>query len=86
MSEDECKGCSASVRLSEEEVERILAEYLRDHPADIVDDATYQSRLAICGECDDLQYATTCRHCGCLVPVMAKLSAKQCPRPGNASW
>ena len=86
MSDGKCKGCSVSVRLSADEVERILAEYLCDHPADVVDDATHQKRLAICAECDDLQYATTCRYCGCLVPVMAKLAAKRCPRPGDVAW
>ena len=74
------------MRLADEEVERILAEYLRDHPADVVDDAAYRKRLALCGECGDLQYGTTCSHCGCLVPVMAKLADRHCPRPGNSVW
>jgi hypothetical protein len=65
------------VRLADEEVERILAEYLRDHPADVVDDAAYRKRLALCGECGDLQYGTTCSHCGCLAPVMAKLADRR---------
>ena len=86
MNDRNCKGCSASVRLSEGQVNRILADYLRDHPSELVDDATYRSRLDICRACPDLQYATTCRHCGCLVPVMAKLSHKHCPRPSSPAW
>ncbi len=86
MSDGNCKGCGATVRLSDEEVDRILADYLRDHSADLAGDATYDGRLAACGACDDLQYGTTCRHCGCLVPVLAKLADKRCPRPGNPLW
>ena len=86
MSDGNCKGCGATVRLSDEQVDRILADYLRDHPSEVVDDAAYQERLAICGECGDLEYGTTCRHCGCLVPVLAKLVAKHCPCPGDRAW
>jgi hypothetical protein len=43
------------------------------------DDSTYARRLEICSGCPDLQYGTTCRHCGCLVAVRVKLAAKGCP-------
>ena len=84
---DPCRGCSASVRLAPGEVQRILASYLVDHPnALLVDDATYARRLAVCRACPDLLYGgTTCRHCGCLVAVRAKLADKQCPA-ALAKW
>jgi len=74
-----CKGCSASVRLAPGEVDRILSQYLQGRPGGLVDEVTYADRLAICRGCPDLQYGTTCRHCGCLVEVRAKLSDKSCP-------
>lgn len=80
-----CKGCRASVRLAPGEVERILAAVTAEGQATIVDDATYDSRLANCDDCDDLRYGTTCRHCGCLVAVRARLAEKHCPA-SPAKW
>jgi hypothetical protein len=86
MRESGCKGCSASVRLKQSEVERILADYLRENPAPLVSDAIYAERLRLCRACSQLQYGTTCSHCGCLVQVMAKLKNKQCPSPRAPVW
>ena len=79
MQDGECKGCGASVRLSEAEVQRILAEYFQGRPVATVDDVEYERRLAICRSCDRFDYGTTCRHCGCLVQVRAKLADQSCP-------
>lgn len=76
-----CKGCGVSVRLAPGEVERILREYLAAHPAPLADEETLGQRLAVCGACPDLQYGTTCRHCGCLVEVRARLADKACSAP-----
>lgn len=81
-----CKGCRASVRLKPGEVDRIVAEYLLEHPGSLADETLYRSRLANCRACEDLQYGTTCRHCGCLVEVRARLLDKICPRPGRPAW
>jgi hypothetical protein len=80
-----CKGCSASVRLAPGEVERLLAEYLAKRPGALVDDATYDRRLGCCLTCPDLRYGTTCRQCGCLVAVRARLADKACPSAA-ARW
>jgi hypothetical protein len=79
MQDQDCKGCGASVRLSDAEVRRILTEYFQGRAVSTVDDAEYERRLAICDACDSLQYGTTCRHCGCLVQVRAKLADRDCP-------
>lgn len=76
-----CRGCSASVRLAVGEVERILAAVLAAHPAPLADEKAAAARLSICRACADLQYGTTCRHCGCLVEVRTRLSASACPAP-----
>jgi hypothetical protein len=69
-----------SVRLAPGEVERILEGYLVSHPHQrLVDDSTYSERLRACRSCPDLRYATTCRHCGCLVQVRARLADQTCP-------
>lgn len=83
MTEPQCKGCerSSAANVPEHEVQRLLAAYLVSHPAArVVDDATYAARLTICRTCPDIRFGgTTCRHCGCLVAVRAKLAEKACP-------
>jgi len=81
-----CKACAASVRIPPREVERILAEFLREHPQRLAEDETYTLRLASCRRCPDLLYGTTCRHCGCLVAVRARLAEKHCPDPRGRAW
>ena len=81
-----CKGCGASVRLSEGEAARLLAQYLRRHPGELLEPEAAEARLASCRSCAELEYGTTCRHCGCLVELRARLAAKHCPRPGQPAW
>jgi hypothetical protein len=81
-----CKGCTANVRLRADEVERLLREYLETHSGRPVPDSVYEERLAICRTCSALQYGTTCRHCGCLVQILARLADRCCPRPGGRKW
>ncbi len=78
----ECPGCNVRVRISDDEIESILAAQTGDR----ANDALASQRLAICRACDDLLYGSTCRHCGCLVAARTRLRDKQCPRPGEAKW
>jgi len=79
---ESCPGCGISVRLKEGELERIVAEYFRDRaPPDLASSDEAERRLALCGTCPDLMYGSTCRHCGCLVEVRARLAAYACPAP-----
>lgn len=80
-----CKGCSASVHVDQQQLDRILAS-LHARPEQCVDEATYKQRLAICHTCPSLAYDTTCMHCGCLVAVRALLKNQACPYPGQARW
>ncbi|MCE5327400.1 MAG: DUF6171 family protein [Planctomycetaceae bacterium] len=86
MADSLCKSCRTSVRIPPHEVQRILEEYLRDHPQPQADETIIQRRLKLCQSCDALQYSTTCRHCGCLVAVLARLKNKNCPHPDNSRW
>jgi hypothetical protein len=81
-----CKGCSASVRLSPEEIKKLFGETLRIRDVKTVSEEEYQRRLALCRSCDSLQYGTTCIHCGCIVEIRAKLAASHCPYPYNPRW
>jgi hypothetical protein len=82
----ECKGCSASVRLSLEEIKKLFGETLRVKEIKVVTEELYQKRLAHCKTCASLQYGTTCKHCGCLVEIRAKLAAANCPYPYEPRW
>ncbi len=75
----DCPGCGISVRLSPGELERIVAEYFRGSVPELVGVEEQERRLALCGECPDLLYGSTCRHCGCLVEVRARLAGLACP-------
>lgn len=75
----ECRGCRIVMRLPTAEVDRLVSEYLSGNPGTVVDAATYERRLAICSDCPDLRYGSTCRHCGCLVAARAKIAEKSCP-------
>jgi hypothetical protein len=76
-----CKGCRVSVRLAPGEVDRLVAEALAATPQPLASPEVAAARLAVCRTCPDLQYGTTCRHCGCLVEVRVRLSAKDCAGP-----
>ncbi|MGF9701040.1 MULTISPECIES: DUF6171 family protein [Paenibacillus] len=52
----------------------------------VVPDEEYAQRLSSCADCPALQYGTTCRYCGCLVQVRAKLVESTCPFPYESRW
>ncbi|WP_186578544.1 DUF6171 family protein [Aquibacillus kalidii] len=80
-----CKGCSASVIVTDAEVEQLVKEQLALE-VDLVDDRVYIERLSRCQECPSLAYTNTCGHCGCLVQFRAKLAYKTCPDPSGNRW
>ncbi len=82
---DACKGCRASVHLPPAEIQRLI-DALAAQGATLVEPATAEARLRICASCASLDFGTTCRHCGCLAPVRARLAGKSCPHPDGAKW
>jgi hypothetical protein len=86
MSEPICKGCSASVRMSPDEIKKLFGETLKIKNVKTVTEEEYQRRLALCKTCASLQYGTTCLHCGCIVEIRAKLAAFHCPYPYDPKW
>ncbi len=75
----DCKGCRGSVWMSAAEIDRLLRAYLNGNDQPMCTDVQHRTRLEQCRACPDLKYGTTCRHCGCLVAVRAKLARKSCP-------
>lgn len=85
MRSTDCKGCSATVHVTDGQLERMIAK-LERFPEHCVPESVYRSRLQSCGECSALEYGTTCRYCGCIVQVRAKMKEKLCPSPGGNRW
>jgi hypothetical protein len=81
-----CKGCQATVRLDDGEITKIFDEKFKVKSVKLVTEDLYQSRLAICSLCDYLDYGTTCRQCGCLIQIKAKLAGAYCPYPNDPKW
>ena len=83
---NQCKGCNASVRVSEEEIKRSIEAFTGNKDISLVSQEDYASRLALCRACDGLAYDTTCRNSGALMPVIAWVADKHCPKPGGSEW
>ncbi|WP_089803272.1 DUF6171 family protein [Halolactibacillus alkaliphilus] len=79
-----CKSCSETVRRTTLEVEALVKDQLL-FETEIVSDSDYEDRITHCLKCDQLDYETTCRLCGCFVQFRAKLKMKACPHK-NKKW
>ncbi|WP_127486937.1 DUF6171 family protein [Paenibacillus ehimensis] len=79
-----CKGCRESVQITPDKLQRLVDIATRGRAA--ATDELYAQRMAHCGRCPDLQYGTTCRYCGCLVAVKARLLDSVCPCPLFPKW
>lgn len=83
----DCKGCSASVRYSFEEVKANMADFIKTIDPDLrISDTLYGRRLAMCSGCTGLYYETTCRYCGCFIQMRALRSNMDCPHPAGSRW
>jgi hypothetical protein len=82
----QCKGCSANVHLSSEEIAHLFGDTLRIRNVKLTTEEEYDRRMSICQSCDAYQFGTTCRWCGCLMPVKGKLAAARCPAPQRSKW
>lgn len=86
MSKEGCKGCSASVYLSVEDLYEIIRYAEANTGADLVEEDIYKIRLEICKECPDLLYNTTCKYSGYIVYVLARNKKASCQKPGEKKW
>ncbi|WP_028610224.1 DUF6171 family protein [Paenibacillus harenae] len=84
-SNGQCKGCSDEYRVTDEQIDRILAAPMFSSGISVPDEV-YERRLAQCGACPKLQFGTTCAVCGCFVRIAAKYKDRACPLPGGSRW
>lgn len=80
-----CEACSVSVHLSPETIEKLLSSAVGNHKK-TVEDSEFSRRMSICMSCESLLYKTTCRHCGCVVQIKARLENASCPYPFQPKW
>ncbi|MGN7456940.1 DUF6171 family protein [Paenibacillus pasadenensis] len=85
MADTDCKGCREGYRVTEAQMQRLLATSAFA-PDKRVEAATYERRLEACRSCAKLEDGVTCRACGCIMPVVAWLRARECPLPGQRRW
>ncbi|MDT8717693.1 hypothetical protein IAI10_13570 [Clostridium sp. 19966] len=83
---ENCKGCSASVRIVSEDIKKMIDEIVTSNSFDLVSQNIYNDRIVQCSSCTYLDYDTTCRQCGCIVQIRALLANKDCPNPSKSKW
>ncbi|MGI6188740.1 MAG: hypothetical protein GX041_09585 [Clostridiales bacterium] len=81
-----CKGCTGTVRLTREEIDEIFGETMKVKNVKLVTEEEYNNRLEKCRSCDHLEYGTTCKFCGCIIQIKAKLAGARCPYPYEPRW
>ncbi|MFB5265908.1 DUF6171 family protein [Paenibacillus enshidis] len=81
-----CKCCTATVHISEEEVRQLFGSVARIRSLNLATEEEYGRRMQACRACEAFQFGTTCRWCGCLMEIKAKLQASTCPSPAGSRW
>lgn len=74
-----CKRCGLKTVLNKDEIDKMVSEVKAMKGVILADEGIYQSRLDVCGECEKIEYGSTCMACGCVVQVRALLSDGRCP-------
>ena len=83
---DSCKGCSASVNVTSEDIKAMILSIINSGNFKLVSDETYSKRIQKRAKCKYIEYNTTCRQCGCIVQIRALQQEKDCPYPKNSMW
>ncbi|MDI6617293.1 MAG: DUF6171 family protein [Clostridiales bacterium] len=82
----DCRGCNLSVRVSPEDIEKMVDEIISSKNFNIISGEEYTKRLEQCKCCKYMEYDTTCSQCGCIVQIRALLKDKDCPYPSTSRW
>jgi hypothetical protein len=85
-SRNNCKACSASVKVKNVQIKEMLDEIEANESFELAHIELYNFRLSKCDECKYLQYETTCMQCGCIVQIRARLANSTCPFPSVSRW
>lgn len=81
-----CKACSASVIVSENEIDEMINIIISGNQFKLISEDIYEKRIDICFNCKYLEYGTTCLQCGCIVQIRARLLESTCPYPKKSKW
>jgi DNA invertase Pin-like site-specific DNA recombinase len=84
--DENCKGCRESVKVSREQIQKMLSEIEENNSFGLVEEVEYLNRLNQCSKCKYIQYENTCTQCGCIVQIRARLASGTCPYPGISRW
>ena len=82
----DCPGCQGTVWVDEAEIRKIFNEKIAVTKVKLATADVFEERMAICARCSSLDYGTTCRHCGCIVQIKARLAGAYCPHPAGRKW
>ena len=74
-----CKRCGLKTVLNEDEINKMVEQVKGMRGVRLVDETMYSERISVCGECEKLEYGSTCMLCGCVMQVRARLSDGRCP-------
>ena len=81
----ECKRCLL-LQSGDEDNHKLVQQYIsKIRPEEKCDDESYQKRLEICRNCDNL-ISGTCIKCGCYVEFRAAFRMKHCPDSKSKKW
>lgn len=58
---------------------KAMANQLINNGLKLVDDKTFDERVAICNSCDKKNKYGQCKLCGCYIKMKAALPSEQCP-------
>ena len=82
----QCKRCGLKTVLSDEDINKMVAEVRAMRGIRLVDEDEYNRRLEICRSCEKFEYGSTCTLCGCVMQVRAQLRDSKCPYPKQSKW
>ncbi len=74
-----CKRCGLKTVLDDKDIAKMVDEVTHMKGVTLVTDEEYNRRLAYCGECEKLQYGSTCMLCGAVVQVRCRIEKGKCP-------
>lgn len=81
-----CKRCASKPKLTEADIEKMVAQVTSMRGIRLVDSDEYERRMKICTACEKFEYGSTCTICGCVMQVRARLSDGRCPFVGGSRW
>lgn len=74
-----CKRCASKPSLTDEDIEKMVAQVTSMKGIRLVGGDEFEKRMAVCRKCEKFEYGSTCTMCGCVMQVRARLADGRCP-------